>query len=85
MWRASQVDQPPTRPSPTARAPTYRKVRISSALPDHRGGLHHEQWFTPELNVTRNECFFRNEPLRSLDDELLYPALLNCSVMKGSQ
>lgn len=26
-----------------------------------------------------NECFFRNEPLRSLDDELCYPALLNCS------
>ena len=26
-----------------------------------------------------NECFFRNEPLRSLDDPLFYPALLNCS------
>jgi hypothetical protein len=26
-----------------------------------------------------NECFFRNDPLSSLDDELLYPALLNCS------
>jgi hypothetical protein len=27
----------------------------------------------------KNECFFRNEPLNSLNDELLYPALLNCS------
>ncbi len=27
----------------------------------------------------RNECFFRNEPLSSLDDRLMYPALLNCS------
>lgn len=26
-----------------------------------------------------NECFFRNEPLEGLDDELCYPALLNCS------
>jgi len=26
-----------------------------------------------------NECFFRNAPLRSLDDEVQYPALLNCS------
>jgi len=27
----------------------------------------------------RNECFFRVAPLASADDELLYPALLNCS------
>ena len=26
-----------------------------------------------------NECFFRNHPLKSLSDELLYPGLLNCS------
>jgi hypothetical protein len=26
-----------------------------------------------------NECFFRNAPLRSLDDDLCFPALLNCS------
>jgi len=31
-------------------------------------------------NVARtDECFFRNEPLKSLHDELCYPALLNCS------
>jgi hypothetical protein len=27
----------------------------------------------------RNECFFRVKPLRSLDDPLMYPGLLNCS------
>jgi hypothetical protein len=27
----------------------------------------------------RNECFYRTAPLASLRDELLYPALLNCS------
>jgi hypothetical protein len=33
-----------------------------------------------ELQLTgRNECFFRTEPLASVDDELLYPALLNIS------
>jgi hypothetical protein len=26
-----------------------------------------------------NECFFRNAPLESMEDELFYPALLNCS------
>ena len=26
-----------------------------------------------------NECFFRNDPLASLDDPVFYPALLNCS------
>jgi hypothetical protein len=26
-----------------------------------------------------DECFFRNQPLTSLEDELCYPALLNCS------
>lgn len=26
-----------------------------------------------------NECFFRVAPLKSMDDELCYPALLNCS------
>jgi len=29
--------------------------------------------------LSSNECFFRIKPLRSLDDELFYPALLNCS------
>jgi hypothetical protein len=32
-----------------------------------------------------NECFFRNHPLRSLDDELYYPALLNCSKFREEE
>lgn len=32
----------------------------------------------PNLTL-RDECFFRTSPLKSLDDELLFPALLNCS------
>jgi len=31
------------------------------------------------LLTSANECFFRNHPLKSLDDELYCPALLNCS------
>jgi hypothetical protein len=31
-------------------------------------------------NIVRtDECFFRDKPLKSLSDELAYPALLNCS------
>jgi hypothetical protein len=32
-----------------------------------------------------NECFFRTEPLRSPDDKLCYPALLNCSRFDSSE
>lgn len=33
-----------------------------------------------QLQLTNvNECFFRVEPLKSLEDPLFYPALLNCS------
>lgn len=28
----------------------------------------------------KDECFFRNAPLKSLNDELCYPGLLNCSL-----
>lgn len=31
------------------------------------------------------ECFYRNEPLVSMDQELFYPALLNCSKWPGSR
>jgi hypothetical protein len=56
----------------------YREVRI--ALPY----LIVVAIFEPDsenlLNLSgRNECFFRNGPLESLDDELRFPALLNCS------
>ncbi len=64
--------------APYGPAAKYREVKV--ALPyvlvlvvfcrDPRGGLQLRH---------RNECFFRNEPLRTLDDQLLFPALLNCS------
>lgn len=33
----------------------------------------------------KNECFFRNKPLNSLNDELFYPALLNCSKFRTEE
>lgn len=65
-------------PQPFGPRARYREVRI--ALPyvlvfavfvkDPMGAL--------QLSHA-NECFFRNDPLRSLEDEVSYPALLNCS------
>ena len=57
---------------------SYRIVRIGVPYvlvlavfaPDENGNL---------VLTDRNECFFRVEPLRSLDDPVLYPGLLNCS------
>jgi hypothetical protein len=65
-------------PKPYGRGTTYRTVRIS--LPY----LVVLAVFIPgRANRTQlsgyNECFFRQAPLRSPDDELFYPALLNCS------
>lgn len=65
-------------PVPFGEGAKYREVRL--ALPylimvvvfDRGPGGH--------LYLSdRNECFFRTAPLKSLDDELCYPALLNCS------
>jgi hypothetical protein len=68
----------PDSPVPFGPGTTYRPVRL--ALPylimlavfaaDASGQL--------QLSGA-NECFFRVEPLKTLDDALLYPALLNCS------
>jgi hypothetical protein len=65
-------------PSQYGPGTTYRTVRL--ALPY----VVLVAVFTPAENnhvqLSRvNECFFRNAPLTSLDDELFYPALLNCS------
>lgn len=43
-----------------------------------------DQMGRPQLTGA-NECFFRNEPIRSLDDTLFYPALLNCSKFAPTQ
>jgi hypothetical protein len=68
----------PDSPVPFGPGTKYRAVRL--ALPylimlvvfaaDARGNL--------QLTGA-NECFFRVEPLTTLEDPLLYPALLNCS------
>ncbi len=68
----------PNSPSPFGPGTVYRPVRL--ALPyvimvivfaaDDHGQLRLTQF---------NECFFRNAPLKSLEDPLCFPALLNCS------
>lgn len=56
----------------------YRTVRIS--LPYLIVLAVFEPGEDPRIHLSqRNECFFRNAPLTSADDELFFPALLNCS------
>ena len=71
-WIAEDSDEP------YGSGASYRDVKVAlpyvvllAVFPLDRQGR-------PQLRHN-NECFFRNEPIRSLDDELLYPALLNCS------
>lgn len=66
-------------PAPFGAGARYRNVRL--ALPYlvtflvFRHGPGAQGLILSEFN----ECFFRNSPLESLEDELFYPALLNCS------
>jgi len=66
-------------PAPFGGGTRYRKVRI--ALPYlvtllvFRNGSPAQGLMLSEFN----ECFFRTGPLDGWDNELLYPALLNCS------
>jgi hypothetical protein len=65
-------------PAPFGRGTRYRTVKLGLPYlivlavfgPGESGLLQLSQY---------NECFFRNHPLESIDDELLFPALLNCS------
>lgn len=73
-------------PKPYGPGTKYRNVRI--ALPYlvimavfSRNGEDGDGM--PTL-TQRDECFFRTEPLKSLDDELSYPGLLNCSKWHGN-
>lgn len=68
----------PASPRPYGSGSTYRLVKVAVPylviltvfVADQQG----------RINLTgKNECFFRKAPLDSLDDELFYPALLNCS------
>ena len=68
----------PDSPAPFGKDTKYRPVRI--ALPY----VIMLAVFTPadggNLQLSSsNECFFRTAPLQHWDDELFYPALLNCS------
>jgi hypothetical protein len=57
---------------------TYRSVRI--ALPYLLTLAVYQQRPGGRMRLSDwNECYFRTRPLRSPDDRLLYPALLNCS------
>src|ERR1035437_693602 len=69
-------------PQPFGGGTTYRNVRIAlpylvimAVFSRYSNGI-------PNL-MRKDEFFFRNEPLKSLDDELCYPALLNCSKFSG--
>ena len=69
---------------PFGRGATYRKVKIALPYLVIMASFSRDNSGLPTLNTHSNECFFRNKPLVSLDDELCYPGLLNCSVMEGS-
>lgn len=65
-------------PKPYGPGTEYRDVRIAlpylvimAAFVRNGDGM-------PNL-ILKDECFFRNEPLKSIDDELCFPGLLNCS------
>lgn len=66
-------------PTPFGNGSKYRTVRI--ALPYLVTLLVFRNGSTAQpLTLSEfSECFFRVAPLESFDDELLYPALLNCS------
>jgi hypothetical protein len=66
-------------PAPFGSGAKYRNVRIGLpylvTLAVFRNGPGTGGPMLSEFN----ECFFRTAPLESFDDELFYPALLNCS------
>ena len=65
-------------PAPFGRGTKYRTVRI--ALPYLVVLASFERARGARMQLSKiNECFFRKAPLKSMEDELFYPALLNCS------
>ena len=65
-------------PAPFGPETTYREVRLALPFVIVIAVFVRLRSGTIALSDS-NECFFRNERLRSLDDGLCYPALLNCS------
>jgi hypothetical protein len=56
----------------------YRKVRLALPYVIVLAVFARNDAGLPDL-LPRNECFFRSAPLKRFEDELRYPALLNCS------
>lgn len=72
LWIASDS------PAPFGKHTKYRPVRI--ALPYLIVFAVFAAQSNGQMLLTgANECFFRVEPFKSLDDSLFFPALLNCS------
>ncbi|KYK23611.1 hypothetical protein AYK24_07310 [Thermoplasmatales archaeon SG8-52-4] len=70
--------------APYGKDAKYRDVRI--ALPYVNLLAVYSQTRHRQMRLTHNnECFFRNKPLSSLNDELMYPALLNCSKFSSEE
>ena len=65
-------------PAPFGRGTKYRTVRIALPYLIVLAVFERGRGTRIQLSQT-NECFFRTAPLKSIQDELLYPALLNCS------
>jgi hypothetical protein len=65
-------------PAPFGRGTKYRTVRIALPYLIILASFERVRGACMQLSKI-NECFFRKAPLKSLEDELFYPALLNCS------
>jgi hypothetical protein len=68
----------PDSPKPFGQGATYRKVRLALPYLIMLAVFARNDSGLPDL-LPRNECFFRSAPLKRFEDELRYPALLNCS------
>ena len=68
----------PDSPKAFGQGTTYRKVRLALPYLLVLAVFARNETGLPQL-VPANECFFRSAPLKRVEDELCYPALLNCS------
>lgn len=73
----------PDSPEPYGPEAEYRKVRIAVPYIIIMAVFSRVNKGFPQLLTHWNECFFRNAPLASINDELMFPALLNCSTWPG--
>jgi hypothetical protein len=71
-------------PSPYGPGTKYRNVRIALPYLVIFAVFGRDSSGHPCI-VRSDECFFRNEPLKSLADELCYPGLLNCSKFAAAE